>query len=126
MTSKHIVRLALPARNDLLGIREFGEERFGMQTADEYERLIRQAINDIRADPLRPGSKERPELGIAFRSYHISFSRNRAKSKIKKPRHFLIYYKAYGGIFVISRILKDSMDLQRHIPNEHKDESLEN
>jgi len=112
-------RLTIPARNDLIGIRKYGEDQFGIQTADEYGRLISQALKDVRIDPFRAGSKKRPELGKSFLSYHISFSRNRSGSKIKRPKHFLIYYETSDNFIVISRILQDSMDLKRHIPIEH-------
>lgn len=114
----HSYRLTLFARNDLINIREFGEDRFGISTVNEYERLINQAIKDIRVDPYRVGNKERLEFGESFRSYHISFSRRNAASKIKKPRHFIIYYKDTENVIVISRILRDSMDLKRHVPEE--------
>jgi len=87
--------------------------------AKAYSALLRQAFKDVREDPVRPGSKERPEIGPGVRSYHISLSRERAGSRIKAPRHFLLYYLLSKDIVVLSRILHDSRDLARHVPDDH-------
>ena len=52
-----------PARSDLRDIRRDTFNRYGEGTAAAYDALLKQALRDIRDDPYRPGSKERPEIG---------------------------------------------------------------
>ena len=44
-----------------------------------YRALIQIAIEDIVADPSCAGSRERTELGLGIRSYHLHFCRRRVK-----------------------------------------------
>jgi toxin ParE1/3/4 len=82
-----------------------------------YAALMAQALRDIGGDPERPGSKERPEIMIeGARTYHLAFSRNRVSGPgVKEPRHFLIYRRR-GDVIEVARILHDSRDLARHVP----------
>ncbi len=86
---------------------------------DSYDTLLRQAIYDVREDPYRLGSKSRPEISKNIRSYHITLSRSRAGGAVKKPRHFILYFLPNENEVVISRVLHDSRDILRHIPEEH-------
>ena len=57
------------------------------------------------------------------RMYHISFSRDRAKTAlgvVHNPRHFILYRRADGNTLDIGRILHDGRDLQRHLPEEYR------
>lgn len=108
-----------PARFDLVDIRRYTRARHGMRAGDAYDGLLRQALRDLRDDPSRPGSRERPEIGAGIRSYHVARSRERAGSRIKAPRHFLLYFLPDDDTVVVSRVLHDSRDLARHIPDEH-------
>ena len=117
-TKKFDVRLTGPARRDLAGLMGWTIREFGERAALRYDSLIKQALKDIGADPQRPGSKERPEIMVrGARTYHLEFSRNRVSgSKVKKPRHFLLYRRRDDGVIEVARILHDSRDLQRHLP----------
>ncbi len=64
-----------PARSDLIDIRRFTLNQYGRTTADAYGTLLKQAMRDIREDPFRPGSKERPDIGENIRSYHTAQGR---------------------------------------------------
>ena len=62
-----------------------------------------------------------PEVHEAIRSYHISFSKERAKSPIKKPRHMVLYFTvSKDNSLVVSRILYDAMEPTRDMVDEHK------
>jgi toxin ParE1/3/4 len=113
--------LADPAKRDLAEVMEWSVREFGERAALRYDALIRQALKDIAADPERAGSKERPELMIkGARTYHLQFSRTRVRgARVRKPRHFLLYRWA-GGAVELARILHDSRDLQRHLPDEYR------
>lgn len=111
--------ITIPARSDLLGIRTYTVERYESKAANSYDALLKQAIRDVREDPYRLGSKERPEISKNIRSYHTMLSRSRAGSTVKKPRHFIFYFLPNENEAVISRVLHDSRDIVRHIPEEH-------
>ena len=100
----------------------WSEQRFGENAAARYGALIKQAVRDIGADPERPGSKQRPELTIeGAQIYHLEFSRARVSgSKVKAPRHFLLYRRREDGVIEIARILHDARDIQRHLPEEYR------
>ncbi|MEQ9248839.1 MAG: type II toxin-antitoxin system RelE/ParE family toxin [Nitratireductor sp.] len=104
------------ASADLVEIRDYTIRNYGAQVAKDYNALMRQAFKDIREAPSLIGSRERPEIGESVRSYHISLSKTRAGSKIKSPRHFILYFQPNESEIVVSRILHDSRDLVRHIP----------
>ncbi|MFT3663769.1 hypothetical protein [Piscinibacter sp.] len=78
-------------------------------------RLSAAALRDIAAQPERPGSIDRPELGAGVRSWHLRLSRERAASgPVRRPRHFLVY-RVEPGLVVIGRVLHDAMELARHL-----------
>lgn len=106
------------ARRDIDEIYRYTLRTYGAKAADDYNQLLRQAYSDISADPFRPGSKERPEIGKNVRSFHISLSKSRAESDVKSPRHFVLYFLPKKDEIVVSRVLHDSRDLARHIPHE--------
>lgn len=108
-----------PARTDLLNILEYTTDRYGRIIAHYYDMLLNQAIKDIRKDPYRLGSKHLPEIGKTIRSYHIASSRTRAGKTVKKPRHLIFYSLANENEVIILRILHDSRDTVRHIPEEY-------
>jgi toxin ParE1/3/4 len=112
--------LAPAARQDIREALRWSEQRFG--AAARYRALIKQAVRDIGADPERPGSKDRPEIRIkGARTYHLEFSRGGVSgSKVKEPRHFLLYRRREDGVIEVARILHDARDLGRHLPEEYR------
>jgi toxin ParE1/3/4 len=114
--------LAPAARQDVREVLRWSEQEFGELVAARYRALIKQAVRDIGDDPLRPGSKARPEIMIkGARTYHLSFSRNRvAGPGVKEPRHFLLYRRRDDGVIEVARILHDGRDLQRHLPEDYR------
>jgi toxin ParE1/3/4 len=110
------VILAAPADWDFIEIMDWSAERFGASAADRYELLIRQALTDVGEDPFRPGSRQRPELRQGIYTYHLSGSCDRVcGNRVKAPRHFLLYRVLSFRVEVL-RILHDSRDLERHLP----------
>ena len=102
---------------DIVAIQAYTVRTHGREAASAYNRLLRQAFKDIREDPFRPGSKARPEIAAGVRTYHISFSRGRAASTVRRPRHVILYYQTGEDQIAISRVLHDSRDFARHLPN---------
>ena len=113
------ITITKPARSDLLDIRKYTVNRYGHNAAGFYEILLKQAIHDVREDPFRLGSKSRPEISKNIRSYRKMLSRYRAGETVKNPRHFILYFLPNENEVVISRVLHDSRDIVRHIPEEH-------
>ncbi len=110
-------RLSSAAQSDILGILAWSQERFGDGARTRYEALIVAALRDVATQPDRPGSLERPELGVAVRSWHLRLSRERARAEtgvVREPRHFLIY-RMEPGLVIVGRVLHDAMELARHL-----------
>jgi toxin ParE1/3/4 len=85
--------------------------------------LIATAVGQVGANPELAGSGSRPEIADHCRTYHLFFSRKlagRAASRIRRPRHFLLYRVTEPGMVEISRVLHDSMELKAHLPEEYR------
>lgn len=113
--------LAPDALTDLRDILRWSRERFGAEAAKRYRTLLLQALQDLLEDPRRAGSQERPDiLADGVRSYHLLFSRRSvAGEPVKTPRHFVIY-RCRDGELQVARLLHDSRDLPRHLPEEYR------
>lgn len=119
------VKLAPAARRDTVAIGRWTLKEFGEAAVLRYEALIQQALSDIGADPERPGSQQRPDIMIReARIYHLAFSRDRVRggsaSKVKAPRHFLLYRLRKDGTVEVARILHDLRELSRHLPRAYR------
>lgn len=113
------LKVSGPAQRDLQSILEWSGSNFGEVAALRYEALLTQALFDLLTNPLLPGSKSRPELMKGVRTYHLFFSRDRVRGeRVLEPRHFIIYRVRRNGIVEISRILHESRDLKRHLPDD--------
>ena len=81
-----------------------------------------QAVRDLVDDPLRLGTRARPELmHDNARTYHIGLSRQRnSKPRVKGPRHIVLFRLTETGKIEIARILYDSRDLALHLPEGYR------
>ncbi len=117
----HEVRIAAAAFEDIANIWDWTLQRFGHAAALRYEALIGHAIDDLGIDPQRPGAKLRPDLLPGLWLYHLASSRARILDapSVKSPRHFVMFkHGQQPGVIEILRILHDSRDLARHLPEE--------
>ena len=114
------LRLSDAASEDLIWIQMQSVGMFGVDQADRYWSLLFQALSDIDIDPLRPGSQSRLDLGEGFRSYRVELSRHRSRTGVKSSRHVVIYVDFSEQGIGVSRILHDSMAMERYIPPEHR------
>jgi len=115
--------IAPQARSDIVSILAWTERHFGPQTVKPYGRLIKTAIQEVAADPELPGSTGRPEICDNCRTYHLFFSREKAgrgSDRIRNPRHFLVYRVTANDAVEIGRVLHDSMELEKHLPEEYR------
>ena len=124
MTKKPAYKLVLSpaAREDILKILQWSKEKFGVLAADRYRTLMMQVLRDVTEEPERIGSKERPEImASGVRTYHFFFSRDRVHGqRVMEPRHFVLYRQRQDGEVQIARILHDSRDLARHLPEDYR------
>ena len=110
--------LTTAARSDIVAALKRSVEGFGVPGRRRYEALILAAIRDVAADPARPGSRDRPDLGPGVRAYHLAHSRERARSAegvVRNPRHVLFYHCPDERTVEILRVLHDAMDPDRHL-----------
>ena len=119
------LRIATPAKNDIEDLLAWSEGRFGVAARQRYEALLSRALLDIAEDVSRPDVKGRPELGANVFSYHLIFSRERASkregravARLLRPRHLLVGRIAEADFVDILRVLHDSMEVSRHLPEE--------
>jgi len=110
------VILAAPAEQDFIDIMHWSAQHFGAAAADRYEALIARALSHLGEDPFRPGARQRLDVLEGVYTYHLGSSRDRVSGdRVKAPRHFLLYRVVSRRIEVL-RILHDSRDLERHLP----------
>jgi toxin ParE1/3/4 len=116
-------RLAPRAERDIRTILAWSHEYFGERGRVRYEALLMRAILDVAAEPECLGSHARPEIAATARTYHLRLSRDHvdpAIGKVRHPRHFLLYRIRDDGRVEIGRVLHDTMDLKRHLPDEYR------
>jgi toxin ParE1/3/4 len=119
-----LYRLSEAATEDIVRILAYTEENFGEIARIRYERLLIATLRDIAADPVRVGSVARTELGAKVRSYHLRYSRDRARTEhgiVQRPRH-VILYRVTPEVIGIGRVLHDAMELERHLPTSYGDD----
>ncbi|MGP4670544.1 type II toxin-antitoxin system RelE/ParE family toxin [Agrobacterium salinitolerans] len=119
-------RLSDAAQSDIIEILGWTHATFGAAARKRYEKLLATALRDVARDPLRAGTTIRAELGDDVRSYHLRYSRERAKSEtglVKTPRHLLLYRALRSGLVGVGRVLHDSMEIERHLPADYGDTS---
>jgi toxin ParE1/3/4 len=110
-------RLSQAAQDDVTGILAWTHEQFGEAARLRYESLIVAALRDVAAQPERPGSLARPELGAGVRSWHLRLSREHASTAaqaVRRPRHFIVY-RVEPALLVVGRVLHDAMEPARHV-----------
>jgi toxin ParE1/3/4 len=115
--------LAPAAERDIEQILAWSHENFGERARLRYEALLVRAIEDIVDDADRAGSHARPEIAAEARKYHLHNSRDRVPripGRVSRPRHFLLYRTVLNGQVEIGRVLHDSVDLERHLPDEYR------
>lgn len=100
------VRLVRPAEADFRAILSWTEDKFGAAQALKYESLLRAALRRLANDPATPESRSRSDFGAGFHTLHIT-----------RPGRHLFVYRVVATEVIIVRILHDSMDIARHLPD---------
>lgn len=115
------VDLSPLAVQDVEKILDWASEYFGADAVQRYKVLLIQAIDDVAVNPHLNGSVERTDVAKGMLTYHLANSRSRvprSAGRVKQPRHFLLYRIASSDLVQIIRVLHDSMDLSRHLPED--------
>lgn len=117
------IRFTNHAKGDVKAIRRYTQKNYGEQGKLKYDLLIKQSLDDLGNDPYRIGSRERSDIDEGMRSYHTRHCRDRSGSGVKSPKHMVIYYLPNEDDLVVSRILHESRNVERHIPEKHKEQA---
>ncbi|MFP5307820.1 MAG: type II toxin-antitoxin system RelE/ParE family toxin [Gammaproteobacteria bacterium] len=104
------VRLSAAAQADFSYIVDWTVERFGARQAEVYAGVIAAALRDLSAGPSQIGVKARDDIGKGVFALHVARGG-------RKGRHFVVFRSDDAGrIIEVVRILRDAMDLRRHLP----------
>lgn len=104
------IRLAAQAEHDFRMILIWTREHFGKAQATVYAETLRLALEALLDGPDIPGVRIRTELGAEIRVFHVA-------RQGRKGRHFIVFRENQTGFIEVLRILHDSMDLKRHVPD---------
>ena len=116
------VSLSPAARQDTRDILVWSLGKFGTAAEARYRALLIQTLRNIEVDPVRVGSKARPELAADVRTYHLAWSRSSVEStRVKAPRRFILY-RIHPARLQVARFLHESRDLARHLPVDYRAE----
>lgn len=94
-------RLSGPAKADIVKTLAWTERQFGEASRGRYATLIKAGLRDISSQPDRIGSIPRPELGEGVRSWHLSLSRERARTVmgiVRRPRHLADFPRIHRAV----------------------------
>ena len=112
--------LTAAAQDDIAAILSASASAFGERARERYAQLIATGLVDLREDPTRVGSVERPEFHGGVRSYHLRNSRRRAAvsgARVETPRHLMIFRLEADDLIVVLRLLHDAMELSNWVDN---------
>lgn len=108
------MRIAAAAEADFEVIIAWTFEQFGEVQAGIYAETLSSAVEALIAGPAQPSIKARPEIGRNLFTLHVARNGRRG-------RHFVLFRAdadAARRQLDVLRILHDSMDLVRHLPQD--------
>lgn len=95
---------------------------YGRGQAKTYATTLSNALRDLAQGPDTPGCRKRDDIGPDIRTLHVA-------RKGRKGRHFIVFQvsttRTSRSIDVL-RLLHDSMDLARHLPDTHDADASDN
>ena len=104
------VRLAEKVEHDLLDALVWKTDQFGALQADDYLETLTLALEALTDGPNIVGSKVRDDIGLGIRTLHVA-------RLGRKGRHLVVFRFADGQVIDVIRLLHDSMDLAKHLPD---------
>ncbi|QJE72212.1 type II toxin-antitoxin system RelE/ParE family toxin [Aerophototrophica crusticola] len=112
------VRFSLRALQNIADILDWSGDEFGLAARARYERLIRQAVDDLAENPERFGTKAAKGFE-PIRIFHLRHSRlsgSASADRVRSPRHLIAYRPVGPDIIEIVCVIHDAMDLKRYLP----------
>jgi toxin ParE1/3/4 len=94
-----------------VAILKWTAEQFGRRQASVYRQTLIAALSALSEDPFAPDSHPRDEIDPGLRSLHVARHGRRG-------RHLVIYRIPGKHTVDILRMLHDSMDVGRHVPDD--------
>jgi toxin ParE1/3/4 len=110
MRGRRSVALAAAAQSDLDAIAARTAEKFGPVQAEISIEALLDTIEDLAAPTAPPRGIAREELGAGVRTLHM-------RKRGRRGRHLLLYIETVDEVRIL-RVLHDSMELLRHLPND--------
>jgi len=107
------LRVSRLAENDIEHVLAWTWAHFGEQQYIEYRELIRAALIEIAQEPHNIRAKRRPEIHPEACTMHVA-------RPGKPARHFVLYRCSHNDVVEIDRLLHDSMDIERHLPEDYR------
>jgi len=103
------VILSQQAERDFRGILKWTAEQFGSDQVEVYRETLISALVALEAGPGVWGAKQRRDLGPGIGVLPVARGG-------RKGRHFIVFRALKACSLEVLRILHDSMDLPRHLP----------
>ena len=110
MTVVWTVRLAAQAEIDFADIVTWTAQTFGELQAETYAETLTLAIEALHDGPELLGAKPRDDIEPGIRTLHVA-------RQGRNGRHFVVFREAQNQCIDVLRLLHDSMDLAKHIPD---------
>ena len=110
---KRIVTFSSAASEDVSDTYAWTYEHFGEAQVKRYDKLIKLAVQEISLHPDGPIAREHPLIHPDARVIHLARTGLHAK-------HFLLFRHTDDGEIEIGRLLHDSMDLPKYLPDEYR------
>ncbi len=104
------VRLAEKAEHDLIEALVWTSDQFGALQADDYLETLTLALEALTDGPNIVGGKVRDDIGLGIRTLHVA-------RQGRKGRHLVVFRMADAQAIDVIRLLHDSMDLAKHLPD---------
>lgn len=98
------------AEADLAHIAAWTAEQFGARQAELYVDALTETMEELAPNAPHARGRARPEIGADVRSLHMT-------RRGRRGRHLLLYLESEAMVTIL-RILHDSMELSRHVPEE--------
>lgn len=114
-------RIARAARRDIRSILAESDLAWGAEASGRYAALLMEAIRRVASDPDGRSTRDRPDLRLGVRSFHIRHVKRNARTAVKKPVHVLLYRRIDHDLIEIVRVLHERMDPARHLPSSADD-----
>jgi len=107
------IHLTDQAEQDLLEISKWTAKNFGIQQAEHYAETMTLAIEALHDGSEILGAKVRGDIAKGIHTLHVA-------RQGRKGRHFVVLSISEGHIINVLRLLYDSMDLAKYLPEDNK------